>query len=410
MALFIFVMLILSIFLPYVNNDLYLAATVVAVPTETKKKKTVGHKVEGAEYNDELWGKFRVIAVDNGGGSGEGGGAGDSNTSNAGNSGSYNDAGGTFGDAAGVGLGSGNTKNKSGEGSGNKGGSTGSAKADALRALRAQIEESKAESLAKVLATAENASQVAASIAEQESIQESIQKKIQQESIKAKITQAETRKQYETPVYIEETIRQYISNLDLETVMPTQKESYNYIDLDNNLSPTSEIVYNDAESIKYPTSEQEEKIEETLQFYDSPMVFEETNKVVEEEMSVENNNALEQINQSKNDVKSDIEEGQGSKGGKDAEALEDMKGDDGQNSTEGNAKEKGKTQQETKGEFAAKKVFELKQNGNLGFEPEHLSIQGVKSIIDSAIMICVLSGALIFVFGCKDKTKWDKYF
>ena len=172
-ALFIVTIILMSLISPNFDGIEYLAATVISSTTETTRKKSVGHKIEGAEYYDELWDKFSVIAIDNGGGSGEGGGAGDSNAKNAGNSGQYNDAGGTFGHAAGQGLGTGNTANQSRQGSGTSGGSTGSVKADALRALKAQIEESRAESIRRVLETAKNAESVRESIAERESIQSS---------------------------------------------------------------------------------------------------------------------------------------------------------------------------------------------------------------------------------------------
>ena len=412
-AFFTLVMLLLSLFLPYTNNSHYAAA--VVVPTSTKKNKTVGHKIEGAEWYPELYGKSSVWGVPNGGGSGEGGGAGDSNASNAGNSGAYNDAGGVLGGAAGVGLGAGSNKNVSGEGASNKGGSTGSATADALRALKMQMEALKAESLAKVLETAVDASSVAASIAERESMQESIKKRLQQESIKAKIAQAETQKQYETPVYIEETERQYRSNLDLETVRPTQTQGHTFIDLDRNVKPTAGTSFyeeNDTQIRPTGASEKEEVLKETLETYDSPIIPEETSEVVEEETSYPDSlvDVYEQYIPMPTEMNTDVEEGQGSKGGKDAEALEDMKGDDGENESKGNAEEKGKTQQESKGEFAGKKIFELKQNGDIGFEPEHLSILGVKRYIKGVLILLMLTGALIFVTGTRDKRKKDKYF
>ena len=434
-------MLLLSLLIPYANKDSYYAATIVVAPTSTKKNKTVGHKIEGAEYYDEMWDKFRVIAVDNGGGSGEGGGTGDSNASNAGNSGSYNDAGGTFGQAAGVGLGAGNNQNTSGEGAGTNGGSTGSVTADALRKLKAQIEESRAESIAKVLETAINASSVAASIAERESIQESIQKRLQQESIKAKIAQAETQSLKAAPVYVEEVANNY--NLDQVTVSPTNGERHNFINLDNDIKPTSEKTYYDIdnqkktieskvsdvepgdfvnvttvknettykedETIDKPTSESsEETFKETLESHDQPIVYEETSTVVEEETSAIDE--TKETGQKETDDISDEEEGKGSKGGKDAEALEDMTGDAGQNESQGNAENKGQYQLETKGEHAGKKIFELKQNGNFGFNPEHLSVSNLNSFMSGVLFLLLMLGALIFVFNTKDKIKKDKYF
>ena len=79
-SVFIVVVLLLAFLLPEFDCVMYYAAT---VPSETTRKKTVGHKIEGAEYYDEMWEKFRVIAVDNGGGNGEGGGAGGDEALNA---------------------------------------------------------------------------------------------------------------------------------------------------------------------------------------------------------------------------------------------------------------------------------------------------------------------------------------
>lgn len=435
--------LILSFVLPNFTDISYLAATVVSSTTETTKKKPVGHKIEGAEYYEELWDKFSVIAIDNGGGSGEGGGAGDQNASNAGNSGSYNDAGGTFGNAAGQGLGSGNTANQSGKGSGVTGGSTGSVKADALRALKAQIEESRTESLKRVLETAANAESVAASIAERESIQSSIQKRMQQESIKARIAQAETQKQYETPVFIEATSRiQQSLEIRAETLSPTSSTNENITIVENDLTPTpryveeynplsnpvevveisdfepgdfvqatnakNRITYNINQTVvDRPTSDQNETevVESTMETFDSPIVEEETTADLtetsesEEETKVEENNEV-----------GDEEDGKGSKGGQDAEKEEDMTGDDGENESEGNADERGKFQLETEGEFSGRKVFELERTGNIGLDPEHLSVTNMKGLVSAVLTLLFLLGALTFVLGTKDKIKRNNYF
>lgn len=61
---------------------------------ETIKKKTIGAKIAGAEYYDEMWEKYRVIAVDEGSCSGGGGG----NSSDQ----SFTENGGTSGNASGV--------------------------------------------------------------------------------------------------------------------------------------------------------------------------------------------------------------------------------------------------------------------------------------------------------------------
>lgn len=474
-SLFIFTVIVLSLVLSKTDEDLYYAAptlipsTTKKTTTETTKRRTVGHKVEGAEYYDELWEKFSVIAVDNGGGSGEGGGAGDNDAQNAGNNGAYNDSGGVFGQAAGIGQGVGSKQNQSGTGAGTTGGSTGSATADAYRKLRADIEESKAESLAKVLETAANAQAMAASIAARESEQASIQRRLKQESIKASIEAAELQRQmfYETPVYVEAAVRQNTYVADVETRMPTSVRRDSFGAFDNKIPPSrtptmprtkavetsrsniiireetlaplsNEITLYDAGNIvpseesalqddytnyislptavdnqtyyensemNMPTSAPEEYTEATetlatLETFDTPIVEEPTSIIVEEEITTEAYTA-----QTETEVLSDTEEGKGSKGGKDAEADEDMTGDAGENESQGNADEKGKYQLETKGEFAGKKVFELKQNGNFGFEPEHLSIAGLKNFMTSVLTLLIMIGALLFVFSTKDKNR-----
>lgn len=444
-SLFIVSILLIAFILPNFDGIEYLAATVISSTTETTKRKSVGHKIEGAEYYEELWDKFSVIAIDNGGGSGEGGGAGDNNAKNAGNSGQYNDAGGTFGHAAGQGLGTGNTANQSGKGSGTSGGTTGSVKADALRELKAQIEESRAESLRRVLETAKNAESVAASIAERESIQSSIQKKIQQESIKAKITQAETQKQYETPVYVEETLRRnQVIQTQAETVSPTSVERLATV-FDNQMKPTPayveeyEIVREETQSvtisefepgdfvaetiaknrvtnninqtqINSPTSERVETDaqtvpESTLKVFDAPIVEEETSIVESEETSQEDLTESTEIK----DI-SDEEEGKGSKGGEDAEKEEDMTGDDGENESLGNADNRGKYHLETEGEYAGKKIFELERNGNFGLDPEHLSVTNMKGMMTAVMTLLLLLGALAFVLSTRDRFKKNNYF
>lgn len=444
-TLFIVAILFMSFILPNFDEIEYLAATVITSTTETTKKKPVGHKIEGAEYYDELWDKFSVIAIDNGGGAGEGGGAGDNNAKNAGNSGQYKDAGGTFGHAAGQGLGTGNTANQSGQGSGTSGGTTGSVKADTLRALKAQIEESRAESLRRVLETAKNAESVAASIAERESIQSSIQKRIQQESIKAKIAQAETQKQYETPVYIEETIRRnQVIETKAETLSPTSVERL-AVAFDNELKPTPayvdefEIVVEETQTVTLsefepgdfvvetmaknrvtnnvtqtqvnnPTSEMKETMpetmpESTLKMYDAPIIEKETSPAESEIASEEN---LTEKDEHK-DV-SDEEDGKGSKGGEDAEKEEDMIGDDGENESEGNADNRGQYHLETEGDYAGKKIFELERNGNIGLDPEHLSVTNMKGMMTAVITLLLLLGALAFVFSTRDRFKKNNYF
>ena len=444
-SLFTVSILLMSFILPNIDGIEYLAATVITSTTETTRRKTVGHKIEGAEYYDELWDKFSVIAIDNGGGSGGGGGAGDNNAKNAGNSGQYSDAGGTFGHAAGQGLGTGNTANQSGKGSGTNGGTTGSVKADSLRALKAQIEESRAESIRRILETAKNAESVKESIAERESIQSSIQKRIQQESIKAKIAQAETQKQYETPVYIEETLRRnQVMQTQVETVSPTSVERLAAV-FDNNVKPTPayveeyEIVVEEAQTVTLsefepgdfvsetvaknvvtnkvsqvqvdsPTSERVETMAETmpettLKVFDAPIIEEETSAAESEVASQESAEETEE----KKEI-SDEEDGKGSKGGEDAEKEEDMTGDDGENESLGNADNHGKYHLETEGDYAGKKIFELERNGNIGLDPEHLSVTNMKGMMTAVMTLLFLLGALTFVLGTRDKIKKNNYF
>lgn len=434
---FIIAVVLLSFLLPNFDKIGYIAATVST--TETTMRKPVGHKIEGAEYYEELWDKFSVIAIDNGGGNGEGGGAGDNNALNAGNSGTSQDAGGTFGQAAGQGLGTGNTKNQAGTGSGTKGGSTGSLKADALRALRAQIEESRAESLKRVLETANNVESVSASIAERESIQSSIQKRIQQESIRARIVQPETQKQHETPVFIEETTRA-VRNLETraEISAPTSVSNNRVTVAEKDLTPTSvyverfnllveaaeTTVTSDVEPgdfvqetnaknsvtntnqtvVNSPTSAKKEETaetvpESTLETFDSPIVEEETTKEIASEES-----------ETQTEEKIDEEEGKGSKGGQDAEEETDMTGDDGENESEGAAEEKGQLQKETVGDYSGKKIFEIERNGDLGLDPEHLSVTNLKGLMTAVTTLLFLLGALAFVIGTKDKINKNNYF
>ena len=105
----------------------------------------------------------------------------------------------------------------------------------------------------------------------------------------------------------------------------------------------------------------------------------------------------------------DEEDGRGSKGGEDAEKEEDKTGDDGENESLGNANDRGKYQKETEGEHAGKKIFELDRNGDLGLNPEHLSVTNMKGMVFAVIMLMFLLGALTFVIGTKDR-KNNNYF
>lgn len=455
-SFFILVIVLLSIVLPNISENEYYAAAVriidiSATTKETTKKKPHGHKVEGAEYHEELWNKFSVIAADNGGGSGEGGGAGDSDAKNAGNAGEYDEAGGTFGDAAGIGQGSGNMQNVSGEGAGNRGGSTGSITADALRQLRLNIEESRAESLARYLETAVNAAAVAESIAKRESEQESIQRKMQQESVRARLAAArridnfgaydnkippsrnytvaketvEVSEPRANVIISEETLSPISNNVtvyDENSVIPSEVNTEVYNNYISIPMPENVSTFYENNTINIPTtirdveSQYEEMLTtEILETYDSPLVYEETSIIVEEEIVTEVQTEVQTEAQTETiketESVSDETEGQGSKGGKDTEADEDLKGEAGENESQGSADEKGQYQLETRGEFAGKKVFELKQNGNFGFEPEHLSVVGLKSFMTSIFTLLMLVGALLFhIVGTKDKKSKGSYF
>ena len=438
-ACFIVAVLLLAFLLPNFDNIDNFAATVST--SETTKSKPKGAKMADAEFFEYLEevDKHNII-ITKGGGSGEGGGAGDSNASDAGNSGTYKDAGGIFGEAAGKGLGTGNVTNQAGKGSGTTGGSTGSVRADTLRALKAKIEESRAESLKRVLETANNVESVAASIAERESMQSSIQRRMQQESIKARIVQAETQKQYETPVFIEETTRNIRSNETRAAISaPTSASAQKIVFDDKGLIPTpayveeinplaeveetiaisdvepgdfvqatnaKSVVTNNTNNtlVDAPTSAAREETvaESTLETFNTPIVEEETTKeIVEQE---------DETKSDENKLSSDEEDGKGTKGGDDAEKEQDMTGDDGLNESEGNADERGKYQKETVGEYAGKKIFELERNGDLGLNPEHLSVTNMKGLVSAVMTLLFLLGALTFVIGTKDKINRNNYF
>lgn len=247
-------LILISILIPSFNCVISYAARVInkGETTETTRRESVGHKIEGAEYYDEIWNKYRVIAVDNGGGEGEGGGYGDGANTTGGNGGYGGSMGGYGGSAAGFGQGVGSGYNQpgtggtagsfgagsganasgiggsggvgSGAGSGytpntgisqtygtgggaGSGGGSGSSVADALRTLKQEISESRASALADMIESAQNAQAMAASIAAREKEQESIQRAMKQESLKAKLAEAESRRlqelraMYETPEY-----------------------------------------------------------------------------------------------------------------------------------------------------------------------------------------------------------------
>lgn len=512
LSIYVIVYLLITIIFCYKNEKetIYQAATIAETTiTETTRRKSKGSSIEGAEYYEELWEKNRVIAVDNGGGMGEGGGADGDSREDAGNSGKYDDSGGVFGDAAGSGLGSGSTKNQTGTGAGsnnnkNGNGSTGSSTADALRALKSKIEESKAESIAKQLETADDVEKVRESIKERESIQASIQKKLTQDRIRARIVAPETT----TRVYDElppevapEITAARIIETRAETIAPTMQSQNNKNIYDDNVIPTARIPIIDdildifkieptttkelnidivedvappetiiemptisdvepgdfieaniimptvgmsttyAETI-LPTSEineyetdivptatmTQDSIEESTIVPTTEMTVEETMVPTTVETiatyetndvesntteTIENTSETYEIASSETDAeesKIEDEEGEGSKGGDDANAYEDKEGDGGSNEKMGDANEKGEFQLETKGEFSGKKVFEIEITGNVGIEPDHLSVTNMNALMTFSIISMFLLGILLFLLSTRDKKDKHNYF
>lgn len=390
------ILIVLSITLPYFESFDVIAATVKST-TETTKKKTIGAKIEGAEYYDELWEKYRVIAVDNGGGSGGGGGAGDNNQSHAGNSGTSNEAGGVFGEAAGQGLGSGNTQGVAGTG----GGTTGSKTADALRAQILAIEESRQESIAKVIESAVNESIAKESIKIQESILESSYKKYKQESIKQKLAPKETQA-YETPaIEFIETQKATTRELEIkdDTKAPTKSETR---ETTAEIAP-SEVTVSDEEPGDFiEETEPKNRITKTLiQEIEKP-TSEPTYEVKELMIDAPTRNAEADSNE--------IEEGAGSKGGKDAEADEDMSEEAGKEESAGNARERGKSQAEDFGKNGGKKIFELDRTGNLGLNPDRTPVTNGKTVTILAGAAIFIIGVLTYLLSIRDKKDKGNYF
>ena len=160
-------------------------------------------------------------------------------------------------------------------------------------------------------------------------------------------------------------------------------------------SPTSERVETMAETMP----------ETTLKVFDAPIIEEETSAAESEVASQESAEETEE----KKEI-SDEEDGKGSKGGEDAEKEEDMTGDDGENESLGNADNHGKYHLETEGDYAGKKLFELERNGNIGLDPEHLSVTNMKGMMTAVMTLLFLLGALTFVLGTRDKIKKNNYF
>ena len=87
-----------------------------------------------------------------------------------------------------------------------------------------------------------------------------------------------------------------------------------------------------------------------------------------------------------------IDEEQGEDGGKEPDEDEDLFGDDLENESRGSANDKG----------------ELK--GDIGLDPEHLSITNMKGMMAAVITLIFLLGALTFVNDTKDSIKKNNYF
>ena len=75
-----------------------------------------------------------------------------------------------------------------------------------------------------------------------------------------------------------------------------------------------------------------------------------------------------------------------------------------------NPNDKGELKEESEGEFAGKKIFEIDVNGDIGLDPEHLSITNMKGMMAAVITLIFLLGALIFLNDTKDSIKKNSYF
>ena len=47
---------------------------------------------------------------------------------------------------------------------------------------------------------------------------------------------------------------------------------------------------------------------------------------------------------------------------------------------------------------------------NIGFEPEHLSVAGLKNFMMSGITLLLMVGALLFIVGSEDNKRKNNYF
>ncbi|MBQ2204481.1 MAG: hypothetical protein II411_01135 [Lachnospiraceae bacterium] len=428
-SVFIVSIIILSFLLPDLLVGEIVAAT-VGTSAETTKKKPVGHKVPGAQYYEELLGKFSVIAVDEGGANGQGGGAGDKKANNAGNSGTYDDAGGVLGGAAGQGIGKGAEQNKSGVSSSTSGFGTGSSIADALRKLREVIDESRAESLAKVIESAIIASSVAQSAEYSENELKSMIISHQKESIKAQFNPVVQTRQI--PVSEGIVAPKVVEVVETKSIVPTaaeteRKETTKISDFEpgdfiEETTTRQRLTLTTNEIIDRPTTAKTEYDEvstaysETYEVFDFPIVEEETQPLTEELSSeVSDYNETEPVveaEEKKEESSAVVEddEGSGSKGGKDPEAYEDKRGDEAENESKGQALEKGQLRSESEGEYAGFKVFELETNGKIGFNPDSLAVTNIRGVMIASSILLLSLGALTFIFSTFDLNKKNNYF
>lgn len=257
-CIFLFLQISLFCFNSYSSN--------IINPQTPTTKKPHGVKVEGAQYYDELWDKYNVIAIEGEGGGGNGGGKAGSGTTGSQGSGVINGS---------------NNSNGSVGNNGILGGTNGSSKNynvqsnKELKESRAQAEKEKQESIAKELETAKNYNAVKQSIEQRESIQESIQKKIIQESIKAKvlgenyiptpttnynIIPSNDLSVFTTP-YTEPQIIPSMTQIETTTIVPEEQteilsSQYNQIESINNIeniNPTIESIEDNKETTKEQT-------------------------------------------------------------------------------------------------------------------------------------------------------------
>ena len=423
-SVFIVSIIILSFLVPDLLVGEIVAAT-VGSSTETTKKKPVGHKVPGGTLHEKLWEKYNVIAADEGGGNGQGGGA----------------------------------SNKSHENN--------SSIVDVLKKLKEEIDESRAESLAKIIESALIASSEAQSVEYDEDGLLTVLKSVQSESVKnlfgsvyqtsqiqdragvvgpkvvevietksinptADETEDETLKKETVKIsdiepgdFVEETtVKQRLTSTYVSIEKPTSAKQTLTSTYENIANPTSEkqTVTSSYVNIFRPTTEKTSYDEistvysETYEVFDFPIVEEETQPLTEELSSeVSDYNETEPVveaEEKKEESSAVVEddEGSGSKGGKDPEAYEDKRGDEAENESKGQALEKGQLRSESEGEYAGFKVFELETNGKIGFNPDSLAVTNIRGVMIASSILLLSLGALTFIFSTFDLNKKNSYF